>query len=53
METRQLITHRRELKKYEGSSLGKRKVVSDGNIKKQVKTNNEVTVRVNTNFIKQ
>ena len=33
MEMRQLITHRHELKKYYGSSLGKRKVVSDRNIK--------------------
>ena len=29
MEMRQLITHRHELKKYQGSALGERKVVSD------------------------
>jgi hypothetical protein len=30
---RQLITHTHALKEYSGSALGKRKVVSDGNIK--------------------
>ena len=53
MEMRQLITHRHELKKILRQYFGKNKSSLWWKYKKQVKTNNEVTLWVNINSTKQ